>query len=214
MRRFPTTLVVILAAIVAVAGGWLLFAKAERDRYVAVDAVRRQHSEIRIDYAVEHERGPIAREEWRFENLDGRSAAHYSAEDRHGSKAAFDETIGGYDVTFLFDRLVADGIWELQTRPFRGADPDVHSVRIEQVADRASGSHAFRFSDPHYLATSAGREYHLHLDRDKPVPDLIRLDSTSSADGRYEKLVRDVEGFGSERFRRTVAEARERLRRS
>jgi hypothetical protein len=214
MRRFPTTLVILAACVVAAVGGWLLFARSEHERFVAVDQVRQSRSAIRFSLSVDHERGAIAREEWRFANVDGHSTAAYSAVDRRGTRASFDEPVVGYDVTFLFDRLVADGIWELQTRPFRGADPDVHTVRIEQTTGTQSGSHSFAFSDARYLATTAGREYHIHLDRDKPVPDLLRLDSTSSADPRYQKVIDDFTGFGSPRFKRTVAEARRRLLRS
>jgi hypothetical protein len=210
VTRFPTASVLLIVAVLAAIGGWFLFAKAERERYAAVKEVRQSRSEIRLTYHIDHERGPIASEEWRFANLDGRSSVNYIAVDRHGTRATFQERVDGYDVTFLFDKLVQDGIWELQTRPFRGK-PDVHVVRIEQVAQSSRGSHEFRFTDPHYLATSAGREYHLRLDRTKPVPDLLRLDSTSSADVRYQKIVDDFEGFGSAHFKRMLVAARHKL---
>ena len=211
LRRSPVTVLILVAAIAAVVGGWLLFAQSERQRFVAVRQVRASRSEIRLTLAVDHVAGPIAREEWHMENLDGRSRASYAVTDRHGTRASFDEAIQGYDVTFLFDRLVADGIWELHTRPDRGRDHDIHTVTIDQVAAAARGAHTFRFTDPQYLATTAGRQYHIHLDRDKPVPDLLRLDSTSTADPRYAKIVADFEGFGPPRFKRTVAAARAKL---
>ena len=210
MRRFPTTTVILVLAVLAAIGGWLLFARAEHDRYVAVKEVRQSRSEIRFSYRIEHEAGPIATEEWRFANLDGRSSVAYGAVDRRGNRASFEQRVDGYDVTFLFDKLVQDGIWELPTRPFRGK-PDLHVVRIAQVAQATNGSHEFRFTDPHYLAASAGREYHIHLDRTKPLPDLLRLDSTSSADVRYQRIVDDFEGFGTPRFKRTLAAARQKL---
>ena len=51
MRRFPiiTTLIVI-AAIVGVVGGWILFAKTEHDRYLAVNTVL--HQALGIPYDV------------------------------------------------------------------------------------------------------------------------------------------------------------------
>ena len=107
-----------------------------------------------------------------------------------------------------------DGIWDLESRPLRGKNLDVHSVRIEQTADTQSGSHRFVFSDPHYIATSAGREYHIHLDKDKPVPDLLKLDSSATADNRYQKIVDEFEKFGSPRFKHTIAAAREKLLKS
>jgi len=211
MQRFPTTWVILAITAIAAVSGWFLFAGQEHARFAAVDQVRRQHSEIRIWYTIAHERGKIAREEWAFANLDGRSTTTYTATDRNGDRATFDEHEPGYDVTFLFDKLVADGIWELQTRPFRGNDSDVHTVKIAQVTGAQSGSHTFEFTDAHYLATTAGREYHIRLDKDKPVPNLLTLDSTSSADPRYQKIVTDVQSFGSPRFHHAVDEARTKL---
>ncbi len=214
MSRFPTTLVIVGVAVIALVSGWFLFGRQEHARFAAVDQIRRQRSEIRITYSIDHLSGRLAHEEWRFANVDGRQTASYSAVDRDGTRATFDERETGYDVTFLFDKLVADGIWELQTRPFRGDHPDVHTVHIAQVTGTQSGSHTFAFSDPHYLATSAGREYHIHLDRSKPVPDLLTLNSTSSADPRYGQIVDAVEAYGSPRFRETIAKARAKLLRS
>jgi hypothetical protein len=214
MPRFPTTILILVAVALGAVAIWRSLASQEHDRFIAVEKVRHSPTEIRFSYAVDHERGPIAREEWRFANLDGRSTASYVAVDRKGTRATFDERVDGYDVTFLFEKLVADGIWDLQTRPLRGKDPDLHTVRIDQVAGTGHGTHTFRFSDPQYLATTAGREYRIRLDRSKPVPDILKLDSTSTADDRYLKIVKDIESFGTPRFKQTAAGAREKLLRS
>ncbi len=137
MRRFPVTLLVLVAVVVAVVGGWLLFAKSEHDRFVAVQNVGEQRSEIRLTYTLAHTGGPIAREVWYFQNINGHSTATYTAVDRHGNKATFDEQIVNYDVTFLFDRVVADGIWELETRPFRGSS--ANAARRRDRANRRQG---------------------------------------------------------------------------
>jgi hypothetical protein len=84
-------------------------------------------------------------------------------------------------------------------------------VEISQVADKSSGSHRFLFSDAHYIATEAGREYHIHLDPHKPVPDLVNLQATSTADPRYEKIAEDFEQFGPPRFKATIAAAKAKL---
>jgi hypothetical protein len=211
MRRFPVTVLILVAAIAVFVGGWILFAKSEHERFVAVQRVGRSRSEIRLSYIVDHTSGRIAREVWSMKNIDGHSVASYAAIDRKGTKATFDEQIPGYDVTFLFDRLVADGIWELQTRPFRGSSEVLHVVEISQVADKSSGSHRFQFSDAHYIAKEAGREYHIHLDPHKPVPDLVNLQSTSTADPRYQKIAEDFESFGPARFKATIAAAKAKL---
>jgi hypothetical protein len=149
-----------------------------------------------------------------MQNLNGVSSAAYAVTDRKGTIARFNEPMSGYDVTFLFDKLVQDGIWDLHTRPPRGKQRDIHAVTIAQVADKASGQHHFEFTDPHYIATSAGREYHIHLDPNKPVPDLLTLESTSTADPRYQLIVNDFEQFGTPRFKATIVAAREKLLRS
>jgi hypothetical protein len=215
MRRFPTTLVVVVLAIIGIVGGWRLFSGNESQRYQAVQQVRNQRSELHFGEAVTHDEGPIAREEWRLDNVNGKSVASYTAQNRAGSRIAkFSEPIEGYDVTFTFEKLVQDGIWELHTRPLRGNTKDVYTISVAQVAGDRSGSHKFTFADPHYLATTAGREYAIHLDKNKPVPDLLTLKSTSTADPRYQKMVDDFAAFGPPRFKKTVAAAREKLLKS
>lgn len=212
MRRFPIiTTLIIIAAVIGVVGGWMLFAKTEHDRFVAVNTVLHQRSEYHITYELQHTSGPIGTETWTFNNVDGRSSVDYAATDRHGLKASFVESIEGYDVTFLFQKLVLDGIWDLESRPFRGSAETLHVVEISQIADKAHGSHRFLFSDPAYIAHQAGREYHIHLDKNKPVPDLLSLQSTAVGDPRYQKIVDDFEAFGSAHFKRTVASARAKL---
>jgi hypothetical protein len=212
MRRFPLIpVLVVLAAIVAAVGGWLLFSKSEHERYVAVSKIRQQRSEVRMAYTVQHTNGPVASETWTFKNIDGRSTASYAALDRHNTKASFDEAVTNYDVTFLFQKLVLDGIWDLESRPFRGSSETLHVVEISQVADKAHGSHRFLFSDAAYIAHAAGREYHIHLDKNKPLPNLLNLQSTSVADPRYQKIVDDFAQFGSPTFKRTMKAARAKL---
>jgi hypothetical protein len=111
----------------------------------------------------------------------------------------------------LFQKLVLDGIWDLESRPYRGSSSTLHVVAISQIADKAQGSHRFLFSDATYIANEAGREYHIHLDKNKPVPDLVNLTSTSNADPRYKKIAEDFEAFGSPGFKKTMKEARAKL---
>lgn len=215
MRRFPTTLVIVVLAIIGVVGGWRLFSSNETQRYQAVQQVRNQRSELHFGEAIAHDKGPIAREEWRLDNVNGKSVASYTAENRAGSRIAkFSEPIEGYDVTFTFEKLVQDGLWELHTRPLKGNTNDVYTITVAQVAGDRSGSHKFTFCDPRYLATTAGRQYEIHLDKNKPVPNLVTLQSTSTADPRYQKIVDDFAAFGPPRFKKTVAAAREKLLKS
>jgi len=215
MRRFPTTLVIVILALAGVVLGWKFFFPAESQRYQAVKSVRNQESQLHFSEVVTHDKGPIAREEWRLDNDNGKSTAAYIAQNRAGTRIAkFSEPIQGYDVTFAFEKLVQDGIWELRTRPLKGKTDDVYTISVAQTAGSRSGKHRFTFTDPHYLATTAGRQYNIHLDRNKPVPDLVTLQSTSTADARYQKVVDDFASFGPPRFKKTVAAAREKLLKS
>ena len=218
MRRFPTTLVVVVVVVVGALAGWRLYWPSETQRYRAVDTVRSQRSEIHLSQTIVRAKGPISREELRLDDVDGRSTATYAVADRKGYVAHFSEPIGGYDVTFAFDLLVRDGIWQLQKpRQFHGSTDTVYTVTIGQVAGSRQGTHTFTFADPHYLATAAGHQFTIHLDRTKPTPtqaDLLRLNATSTADPRYQKIVDDFASFGPPRFKKTVAAAREKLLRT
>lgn len=210
--RFPTTVIVVIVAVVAIVVGWRIFWPGESQRYQAVNAVRNQRSELHVSETITHDKGPISREEWRLDNLNGTSTASYTAENRAGTRVAkFTAPIQGYDVTFAFQELVQDGLWELQTRPLYGNTSDVYTIGAYQVDGDRSGSHRFTFADPHYLATTAGREYQIHLDKNKPVPNLVTLKSSAVADPRYQKIVDDFATFGPPQFKQTVAAAREKL---
>ena len=74
------------------------------------------------------------------------------------------------------------------------------------------GSHEFSFTDPHYWATTGGHQYTIHLDRNKPVPNLLQMSSTVLVEPRYEKIVDAFLDYGSEAFRSKVAAAQSKLR--
>ena len=82
MRRFPTTLVIVVLAIIGIVGGWRLFSGNETQRYQAVQHVRTQRSELHFGETIAHDKGPIAREEWRLDNVNGKSVASYTADSR------------------------------------------------------------------------------------------------------------------------------------
>jgi hypothetical protein len=207
MRRFPVNAFIIVLALVFVVTGWQLYARNETARFHAVDAVRTSKSYIRLTMSVVYPTGPIATEEYRLVDDNGKSRATYAVGDRKGTIATFDEIINGYDVTFAFDKLVHP----------RTLEDAAYRVSIEQTAQGQSGRRTFAFTDPHYWAVTAGRQYHIALDPKKPVPseaDLLHLESTSLAEPRYAKIVADFEAFGSPAFHRTVASARAKLLRS
>jgi transglutaminase-like putative cysteine protease len=217
MRRSPITALIVLLALVFAVTGWRLFAHSEAERFGAVDAVRNSASYIRLTMRVSYPGGPIATEEYQLVNDNGNSRATYTVGDRKGTIATFDEILHGYDVTFAFDKMVRDGIWELDSKHPRTNADTHYTVTIAQTVQGQSGHRTFAFTDPKYWAVAAGRQYHITLDPKKPTPseaDLLHLESTSIADPRYLKIVDDFLAFGSPAFHRTVASARAKLLRS
>lgn len=162
---------------------------------------------------VRYTRGAIAQEEYRMADLNGLSSASYRVTGRSGTTVSVEglphET---YDVSSFFGQTVQDGIWELRDAPPRGDVSTTYTIGIAQTVDGKQGAHTMRFTDPHYWATTAGRQYHIRLEKSKPIPDLLFLRSTSITEPRYHKLVGDFFAFGSDAFRVKIAYARERAR--
>lgn len=212
MGRTIVAWAIAVAAIVAVAGaGRQIFSATQAVRRSEVQSISRSPSSIRLTLRLDYERGPVQEESYAMVDDNGRSDASYAVTDRHGTTARFHETIAGYGVSFLFDRLVSDGIWEVTDRPPRGDTTIRYTVAVDQTVQDQHGMRTITFTDPHYWATTAGRQYQIHLDKGKPVPDLLTLGSTSVADPRYERIVGDFRSFGSAKFKATIRTARERL---
>jgi hypothetical protein len=202
----------IVAGVLAVTG-WIIYWPIESQRYVETQQVKKSHSVIRIVYAVSHQRGPIGSERLTFTNTDGKAQVAYEGVNRPGTAVArFTEPLDGYDVANLFGEVVRDGVWDLHSEPPRGDTSTTYTIAVYQVTDNKSGSNTFTFTDPHYWATTAGRQYRIKLDKSKPVPNLLDLDSTSLAEPRFGKLVSDFDDFGPPGFRDTLAAARKKLR--
>ncbi|MGH7714385.1 MAG: hypothetical protein ACREML_00150, partial [Vulcanimicrobiaceae bacterium] len=164
-------------------------------------------------YTVTHQRGPIAQERLTFSNVNGKAQVAYEGTNRRRTAIArFTQPINGFHVATLFGETVRDGVWDLRTMPPRGDTTTSYTIAVYQLTDNQSGGHAFTFTDPHYWATTGGRQYQLHLDKNKPVPDLLTLHSTSISEPRYGKLVHDFNAFDAPGFRATLAAARAKLR--
>ena len=213
MERSWTAPLVTLAVLAAIALSWAIFASTEEQRAQQVHAIKTSHSELHLAMTAEHEHGPLAREEWRMDDIDGRSIAIYSATDRAGRTVRVEAKMQTYDVSFLFGKAVQDGVWELINRPDRGDRSTHYHIYVAQVVNGTSGKRDYAFTDPHYWATTAGHQFHITLDKNKPVPDLLALKSAAQAEPRYEKIVSDIKNFGSPKFRSTISKARAELHR-
>jgi hypothetical protein len=119
-----------------------------------------------------------------------------------------------YIVTFFFEQIVQDGAWQLMNKPLAGNTSVHYTFYIHQVADQKQGSRTVTFTDPHYWALTAGRQYHILLSPNSPTPDLTKLQSTTLADPRYQEIVQAFRNFGPASFRQKVAQAQALVRAS
>lgn len=215
MHRSIVPLAVLLAGLAAVAGGWLIFERTERASYDAAHRVAHSRSEIRMSLVVRRDRGPLAVEEYRLADLDGISSAEYRGTARTGLQVKIDSLPRRTtDVSFTFGKAVLDGIWELTNKPPRGDTSTRYEISVYQEIGGEHGERRFSFTDPAYWARNAGREYHIRLDRAKPVPDILQLEGTTLSEPRYGRLIADFLAFGTPAFRARVAAVQARLRAS
>jgi hypothetical protein len=198
--------------IVLAIAAWLYYAKTEGDRLAGARRISQAPSVIRLTMTVTHDDGPLRLERYEFDDNNGLSTASYRAEGRKGVAV----TVGTkpyetFDIAFLFGKLVQDGIWDLTDKPPRGNTATSYDVSVYQEIEGKHGSRSYTFTDPHYWANA--REFNIRLEKNKPLPDLLVLRS-NARDKRYEQIVNDFRNFGSETFKRDIAEAQSRAARA
>lgn len=216
MFRNPIPPLILAITLVGLIGSTLYFQRVLMPRYRAAHRVLYSKSELRLAMVVRHDSGPIAEEDFAMRDLDGVSTSSYRALGRSGLQIAIDERPratmeDGPNVAYFFQQVVADGIWDLMSRPPRGDRSTHYTLDIYQEVTGQHGSRHVTFTDPHYWATTGGHQFHLHLDKNKPVPDLLKMTSTTLVEPRYEKVVADFRNFGPVSFRTKVMAARARL---
>lgn len=180
-----------------------------------VTRIRQSASVLDVGLTIKYEKPPIYLEQYTMHNDNGVSNVQYKIQGYSGKVVTItlppDKT---YAVTFFFEEVVQDGIWQLVNKPDAGNTNVRYTLHIHQVADREQGSRTITFTDPHYWALEAGRQYHIQLSQNSPTPDLTKLESTSLADPRYEKIVDAFRTFGPPSFRDKVREAQALVRAS
>jgi len=217
VRRNPIPVLVLVVSLVAVASAYWIFQTMLLPSYMGTRGVLASRSELRIGMTIHHEKGPISDEDYTMSDIDGLSSSHYRAQSRGGLVIAITERPrktmeDGPNVAYFFQEAVADGVWDLQTKPPRGDLTTQYDITVYQRTGDQHGSREFTFTDPHYWATTGGHQFHIVLDKNKPVPDLLKLSSTTLVEPRYEKLVDDFRSFGPQSFRDKVAAAQSRLK--
>ena len=204
-----------MLTLLALAGTYVWYQRLV-PRFAATREVAAQRSEVRLGMRVRHDRGALIEEDYEMSNVDGVSSSSFRAASRGGVQITIEERPrrsldAGTNVAFFFQQAVADGIWELPSRPLRGDTSTHYEIHIFQLTGDRHGSRRFAFTDPHYWTTTGGHQFLIKLDKNKPVPDLLQLKSTVLVEPRYEKLVVDFRSFGPRAFRQKIAAARLRL---
>lgn len=177
--------------------------------------VRNSRSVLDLSLSIKYDKPPVYEERYTMRNDNGVSTAQYRIQGYSGKVVTItlppDKT---YAVTFFFEQVVQDGIWQLTNRPDAGNTSARYTLFVHQVADNKQGSRTITFTDPHYWAVTAGRQYHIELSKNSPTPDLTKLKSTTLADPRFQQIVQAFRNFGTPGFRAKVAQAQTLVRNS
>ncbi|MGA8839319.1 MAG: hypothetical protein WCC70_10345 [Candidatus Aquilonibacter sp.] len=202
----------IFVVVMAIVGIRLYGSHPEFTSLGAVDKVKNQPSALYARLEIRYDKPPLYEEEYDMSDLDGKSKFSYRVRSYDGKQITISEPTAQAmtDVSFFFGSLVQDGVWDLVDKPPRGNTNAQYTVYVKQVADFKQGDRTIVFTDPHYWATTAGRQYTIDLRKTNPN-DVLKLSSTQLADPRYQEVVNDFRSFGPPAFRAKVAAARASL---
>ena len=211
------TAIFVFAVVFVIAG--LVFIKwpdFQHKQDVAKVLNQRSFSEasLRITYS----KPPLYSEEYTMRDDNGVSSATYKIQGYSGKVVTItlpaERTMtAGRDVGYFFEDITQnDQAWQLVNKAPAGNTDALYSLHLHQIADNRQGTRTVIFTDPHYWAVTAGRQYHIQLSPHSPTPDLTKLQSTSLADPRYEKVVQAFRSFGPPSFREKVAQAQALVR--
>jgi len=213
VRKFPLVevLVVIFAIAIGVVG-W----QVDSYRYHLQPGVKAKSapSELYARMSIRYANPPIYEEDYAMQDVEGVSTFQYRIRSYNCREITVKAPAAKVtDVSFFFGGLDQDGIWQLVNRaPLKGATA-FYTVYVKQLADYKQGERTVTFTDPHYWAVTAGRQYSIDLSKQSPN-DLLKMQSTAVADPRYEQIVKDFREFGPDEFRANVAAAQARARAS
>lgn len=213
MPKNPIPIAIFALCVVAAAIGYFIFAGEESTRYRQTQAVINSPSVVNLRMHVDYDRGAVASEEYKLQDSNGRSTAQYTIVAQSGKTYTITSPPSKtYTVPFFFEKLEQDGLWKVTSQPPRGDTTSHYTIAVEQTVQNEQGSRLVKFTDPHYWATTAGRQFQIHLDKNKPTPDLLKMSSKALADPRYQQLVDDFRTFGTPGFRRKVEQVQANVR--
>ncbi len=213
MRRSIIPLSILVLTLVTVYAVFRMFWQTETRRLVEVGHMSAAPSEIYARMLKRYDKPPVYEEEWRLRDVEGTTSYDYRIRAYNGVQITITAPPHRtYDVSYFFGKLDQDGVWQIVNQPPRG-NTDVHyTVYVKQLADYKAGDRTVTFTDPHYWATTAGRQYNIDLSKTSPGA-LLTMQSTQLADKRYQMVVDDFENFGPPGFRAKIAAARARIKR-
>lgn len=210
------TAIAVFAIVFVIAGTFLVrWHDFDMKNKEAVHRVLTSQSVLDTSLQIQYDKPPIYNESYHMHNDNGISSVQYRVQGYSGKVVTItlppDKT---YAVTFFFQEIVQDGVWKLTNRPDAGNTDVRYTLKISQVAGSERGTRTITFTDPHYWAITAGRQYHIVLSKNGPTPDLTKLQSTSLADPRFEQIVNAFRAFGPPTFRERVKQAQALVRSS
>jgi hypothetical protein len=211
VRRFPIIeIVVVIFAIVLGVVGW----QVDKYRYHLEPGIhaRKAPSALYARLTIRYAKPPIYQETYNMQDVEGVSTFQYTIRSYNCREITIKAPPAQItDVSFFFGKLDQDGIWQLMDKaPLPNAQA-FYTVYVKQLADYRQGERTVTFTDPHYWATTAGRQYSIDLSKQNPS-DLLKMQSTALADTRYDQIVSDFRQFGPDEFRANVASAQARAR--
>jgi hypothetical protein len=203
---------IFIFTVVMLAIGAKIYWRSETARVGQVARVMQQPSAIYTHLLIEYDKPPIYQEEYAMQDVNGVSTFDYRIRTYAGRQVTLRPPAPSVmtDVSYFFGQLVLDGVWDLVDKPPRGNTGVHYTVYVKQLADFKQGDRTIVFTDPHYWATTAGRQYSIDLRKTNPG-DLLKLQSTQLADPHYERVVNDFLAFGPPGFRQKIASLRASL---
>ncbi len=207
-HRSIVPLLILLFAIFMGVTGYFIYWRGETRRVSQVAKIHQAKSEIYAHLLIAYDNPPVYQEEYRMQDIEGKSTFTYRIRSYAGKEINITAPPAAmYDVSFFFGRLDQDGVWQIVNQPPRGNTAVHYTVYVKQVVDFKQGDRTVMFTDPHWWAVNAGRQYNIDLSKNSPQ-DLLKMQSTSLADKRYLTIVDDFRNFGPDEFRRRIAQAR------
>jgi hypothetical protein len=198
----------IFVAVMVVIGIRLYASHPEFTRFNAIEREKNQPSAIYANLKIHYDKPPIYEEEYTTQDINGVTSFQYRIRSYAGNQVTVTAPPHATtDVSYFFGKLVQDGVWDLMDKAPVGDTSAHYTIYVKQTADFQTGDRTITFTDPHYLATTAGRQYSIDLRKTNPN-DLLKLQSTALADPRYQQIVDDFRAFGPPGFREKVASLR------